>query len=88
MSPPPDRDEMTPIQLKERVVRLLDEVAKLKRTNAELREEIVRLKGRKGRPGIKPSGMEQAAEAAKPSGREKRPRRGKVRPRVNVEDRC
>ena len=31
--------------------------------------------------------MEQAAEAAKPSGREKRPRRGKVRPRVNVEDR-
>ncbi len=87
MSPPPDLAELTPIQLKELVVRLLDEVAELQRTNAELREEIARLKGLKGRPDIKPSGMEKATEPMKPSRREKRPRRGKVRPRVNVEDR-
>jgi hypothetical protein len=87
VSPPPDLDELTPIQLKELVVRLLDEVAELKRTNAELHEEIARLKGLKGRPDIKPSGMEKATEPVKPSRREKRRRRGKVRPRVNVEDR-
>lgn len=87
MSPPPDLDELTPNQLKELVVRLLDEVAELKRSNAGLREEIARLKGLKGRPDIKPSGMEKATELVTPGRREKRPRRGKVRPRVNVEDR-
>ncbi len=88
MSPPPDLDELTPIRLKELVGRLLAEVAELKRTNAELREEIARLKGLKGRPDIKPSGMEKATEPVKPSRREKRPRRGKVRPRVKVDDRA
>ena len=87
MNPPSHLDELTPIQLKELVVRLLDEVAELKRTNAALREEMARLKGLKGRPDIKPSGMEKATEPAKPGSREKRRRRGKVRPRVNVEDR-
>jgi Transposase IS66 family len=87
VSPPPGLDELTTIQLKELVVRLLDEVAGLKRTNAELREEVARLKGLKGRPDIKPSGMEKATEPAKPGSQERRRRRGKVQPRVNVEDR-
>ena len=87
MSPPPDLDSLTPPQLKELVVRLLNEVAELKQTVAQQREEIARLKGLKGRPDIKPSGMEQATAPAGPKLPGNQPRRGKVRPRVAVEDR-
>jgi hypothetical protein len=87
VSPSPGLDELTTIQLKELVVRLLNEVAELKRTNGELHEEVARLKGLKGRPDIKPSGMEKGTESAKPGNQERRRRRGKIQPRVSVEDR-
>lgn len=87
MTPPPDLDSLTPAQLKELVVRLLGEVAALKQVIAEQREEIARLKGLKGPPDIKPSGMDRGTEPAKPDRQLGRPRRGKVRPRVSVEDR-
>ena len=87
MSPPPNLDELTPPQLKELVVRLLNEVAELKQTVAQQREEIARLKGLKGRPEIKPSGMENATAPAGPKLCGSKPRRGKVSPRVSVEDR-
>jgi transposase IS66 family protein len=87
VNPPRDLDVLAPGQLRELVVRLLAEVAELKHTVAEQREEIARLKGLKGRPEIKPSGMDGATvpPPSKPPGN--RTRRGKVRPRVIVEDR-
>jgi hypothetical protein len=84
---PPDLDELTPAQLRELAAMLLTKMAELERINAEQRDEIARLKGLKGRPDIKPSGMEKATELARPNMQGKRPGRGKVRPRVNVEDR-
>jgi hypothetical protein len=87
VSPPADLDDLSPAQLKELVVLLFAKMAELERTNAELREEIARLKGLKGRPDIKPSGMEKATEPANPVKRAKRRGRGKIRPRVVVEDR-
>jgi Transposase IS66 family len=84
---PPDLDELSAAARKQLVIQLLGEVADLKRTNAELRAEIARLKGLKGRPEIKPSGMDKATEPAKPDQPESRPPRGKVCPCVCIEER-
>jgi len=87
VSDPEALDVLTPAQLKELVGGLLGEVTELKRTVAGLREEIARLKGLKGRPDIKPSGMDSATEPASSRLQGRRRGRGKVRPRVSIEDR-
>ena len=47
------------------MLQLLEDVVALKAENAALREEIARLKGLKGPPKLKPSGMEKATEPAR-----------------------
>jgi hypothetical protein len=76
---PPELDELSAAALKELVIQSLGEVAKLKRTNAELCAEIARLKGLKRPPAIKPSCMDKASDPDRSVPREKRRGRGKVR---------
>ena len=59
---PPNVDGLNP-ELKSYVVQVLEENARLKAENIALREENARLKGLKGRPKLKPSGMEKSTEA-------------------------
>src|SRR3954447_16315550 len=85
MASPGDLDALSPTKLKALVIELLGKVAALEQTVAAQRAEIARLKGLKGRPALKPSGMEKASEPkplSPPKGR-----RGPVTPRVAVEDR-
>jgi hypothetical protein len=85
MPPPADPSGLPRSELEARVLELLGEVSDLKQIVAAQRDEIARLKGLKGRPSIKPSGMENATEP-KPGGKQgKRRGRGKVRPRVAPE---
>jgi hypothetical protein len=84
---PEDLAGLTPVQLKELVIVLLGKVTVLEQLVVEQRAEIARLKGVKGPPDIQPSGMDKATEPAKLGAQKSHPRRGKVRPRVSIEDR-
>jgi hypothetical protein len=63
-------------ELKALLLQVLEDNARLKAENAALREEIARLKGLKGRPKIKPSGMEKATEPSGATGGKRKGRRG------------
>jgi len=73
-------------ELKVLLVQALEEVARLKAENAKLREEIARLKGLKGRPKLKPSGMEKTAEAAAAKGGGRKRHRGAKRARLHIDE--
>jgi hypothetical protein len=73
-------------ELEALLLELLGKVAALEKTVAEQREEIARLKGLKGRPTLKPSGMDKGTEPPKPEKKSKPRFRGKVTPRVSIEN--
>ena len=70
-------------ELKSLLVQVLEDNARLKAENAELRDEIARLKGLNGRPKIKPSGMETATGPAAKTKR-KIGRRGSKRAKLTI----
>ncbi len=81
----PDVEALGPEDL---VLQLLEEVAALRAENAALREEIARLKGLKGPPKIKPSGMDRATDP-KPGGRKRKRRgRGSKLSRSTIDEEC
>jgi hypothetical protein len=82
---PPNLSGLSRAELESLLLELFSKVAALEKTASEQREEIARLKGLKVRPTIKPSGMDKGTEPAKP-GEGKRRFRGKVTPRVGIED--
>jgi hypothetical protein len=82
---PKDIDRLLPAELKDLVLKLLEEVVELRRTVAAQRDEIARLKGGPGRPNIKPSGMEQATDP-KPPGSQQRNPRGSTRSKLSIDE--
>jgi hypothetical protein len=73
-------------ELKALLVQALEEVARLKKENAELREEIARLKGLKGRPKLRPSGMEKATETPAARSAKRKGRRGAKRTKLTINE--
>ena len=83
---PPDIEALSPDDLKVLVLQLLEETVSQREEIAALREEIARLKGLKGRPRIKPSGMDKATDR-KPAGRKgKRRGRGGKLSRLTIDE--
>ncbi len=83
---PPDFDSVSLDSLKVFVLQLMEENAALRADVAVLREEIARLKGLKGPPSIKPSGMDKATDP-RPSGRPgNRRRRGGKLLRLTIDE--
>jgi hypothetical protein len=81
----PNLDGLAP-EVKSYVVHLLEENAQLKAEMAALREELARLKGLKGRPQLKPSGMEKSTQGRAKGRRKRVRRRGPKRSKVTIDE--
>lgn len=89
MSLLPDFEHLSSAELKTLVIALLAKVTALERTVTAQRDEIARLKKVPGRPVIKPSGVESAAQPKSPAGQGRGRKSGgkKTARRVIHEDR-
>jgi hypothetical protein len=87
VSPPASLSDLSRAELEALLVEVFGKVTALETIVGAQREEIARLKGLKGRPTIKPSGMDKGTEPPKPRKTGKRRFRGKVMPRVGIKDR-
>jgi len=72
-------------QLLDEVTALRERVSELETENAALKEENARLKGLKGRPKLKPSGMEKATSGTKAKSKRKTKRAKRRTPVLNEE---
>ena len=86
MSPPPSLSGLSRAELEALLVELFGEVAALRQVVVELRAEIAHLKDLPKRPRIGPSGMDKGTEPAKRDQPEDRRGRGKVTPRVAIDE--
>ena len=64
MSPPDNFDELSSSQLRELLLKLFSKFTEIEKVVADQRAEIARLKGLKGKPDIKPSGMDKGTDPA------------------------
>lgn len=79
-------DDLSLDELRDFVVELLARLTALEEENAALKDEVARFKGLKGRPKLKPSGMEKATGGRKgKTGRRKPKRKGRRSPEVSEE---
>jgi len=82
-----DLDRLSHAELKDLVLKLLGEVAELRRTVDAQRDEIARLKNGPRRPNIKPSGMEKATEPkAPPKARDEPRKKGSKRSKLTIHE--
>jgi len=82
-----DLDRLSHAELKGLVLKLLGEVAELRRTVDAQRDEIARLKNGPRRPNIKPSGMEKATEPkAPPKARDEPRKKGSKRSKLTIHE--
>ncbi len=87
---PPDVDALDIAALKGLVLELFEKIAARDVEIAALREEVRRLKGLKGRPDIRPSGMDKKAQSrtkAKSGRAANKVRRGAKKGRVSIDER-
>ena len=81
----PATDGLGLAELKSLLVQAYEKLAQRDAEIAALREEVARLKGLKGRPQVKPSGMEQSTQR-RAKRRRKCGRRGPKRSKVTIDE--